>query len=254
MINTKRQIKNLLPIIYLSFVFLLLFLSPVLADELEYQDRGNRYEGIKPKPVSGYDIELISALVDYQESTTRLPKWFRIKFYLKHSDSVYVTVRELDYKEYYWMDEVTPPITWKQGFDNEFNWQTEVVFQYLKTIKMYDLGAVARLGKKGPQKKENIAPVIFYHSQLPTKVTGYLFTFKTSNDARVTASVRKNGYTEPLFEQTFRRQRADRPFTVYWDSSGVSEGEYTLKLKGFLLDTNDPIEQNVHFYHQPNIK
>lgn len=26
--------------------------------ELKYQKRANRYEGIRPKPVSGYDIEL----------------------------------------------------------------------------------------------------------------------------------------------------------------------------------------------------
>ena len=35
--------------------------------DLQYQQRGDRYEGVKPKPVSGYDIELISVLADYQE-------------------------------------------------------------------------------------------------------------------------------------------------------------------------------------------
>ena len=40
---------------------------------LEYQQRGNRYEGIKSIPVSGYDIELISARVDYNEEVTQMP-------------------------------------------------------------------------------------------------------------------------------------------------------------------------------------
>lgn len=49
-------------------IILLVWVSAASAQvELQYQNRGNRYEGIKPKPVSGVDIELISARVDYQE-------------------------------------------------------------------------------------------------------------------------------------------------------------------------------------------
>ena len=70
---------------------------------MQYQDRGNRYEGIKSRPVSGYNIELISARVDYKEKTEQMPKWFKVKFYLEEASKVYLTVRELDYKHYYWM-------------------------------------------------------------------------------------------------------------------------------------------------------
>lgn len=43
---------------------------PLLAQydpKLQYQNRGNRHEGLRPKPVSGYDIELLSALVEHRE-------------------------------------------------------------------------------------------------------------------------------------------------------------------------------------------
>jgi len=43
--------------------------SPLLWAQLalQYQQQGDRCEGIKTKPVSGYDSDLISALVDYQK-------------------------------------------------------------------------------------------------------------------------------------------------------------------------------------------
>src|SRR5687767_435752 len=74
--------------------------------ELEYQNRGDRYEGIRPKPVSGYDIEVISVLADYQDSTNQVPDQLRLKFYLKSQTPVNLTVREQDYRLFYWMDKV----------------------------------------------------------------------------------------------------------------------------------------------------
>ena len=54
--------------------------------DLQYQKRGDRYEGIKPKPVSGYDIELISVLADYQEllKGDDFPNRVMLRFYLPH--------------------------------------------------------------------------------------------------------------------------------------------------------------------------
>ena len=74
--------------------------------DLQYQQRGDRYEGVKPKPVSGYDIELISVLADYQEphEGEGFPKRVTLRFYLAGDDAVHLTVRELDYRAYYWLD------------------------------------------------------------------------------------------------------------------------------------------------------
>ncbi len=93
-----------------GFTFFLFFVwvsSAVAEKPLVYQNRGNRYEGIKWKPVSGYDIELISAYVDHISGMNYLPKQLKVKFYLKQPSEVHLTVRELDYKYYYWMDKVT---------------------------------------------------------------------------------------------------------------------------------------------------
>lgn len=221
---------------------------------MQYQDRGNRYEGIKSRPVSGYNIELISARVDYKEKTEQVPKRFKVKFYLEKASKVYLTVRELDYKHYYWMDKVQLSKVWAQGFDNTFEWPTEVVIQRLDEINMYSLGVVARLKNPKPGMVEQVAPVILYHSHVPSTIEGYLFTFKTNAEARLTCSIYKAGETDPVFTSTFRRQRAGRPFTVRWNSSLAQEGPYQLLITGYLLKTNDSIDQTVRFFHQPVVK
>jgi hypothetical protein len=239
--------------------FLLLLLttwcsSSLAQTYLDYQDRGNRYEGIKLKPISGYDIELISVRVDYNEEGKQMPDRLKVRFYLKRTSDVYLTVRELDYKHYYWMDKAKPSKPWQQGFDNVFEWPTQEVLQQLDDLKMYDLGTIARLKKPEPSKMEKVAPVILYHSRFPSTIKGYLFTFKTNGDARLTCSFYREGEAKSLFKQRFPRQSGGRPFTVRWNSSQVSEGTYKLVVRGYFLNTNDPIEQFVQFYHQPVIK
>jgi hypothetical protein len=221
---------------------------------LQYQKRGDRYEGIKPKPGSGYDIELISALVDFRERIDSVPARFRLQFYLEKPQEVHLVVRELDYREYYWLDRVQPSVPWRPGFENIFEWPTADVIQQLNQLQMYDLGAVARLEKPMPGLVESVAPLILYHSQPPATVAGYLFTFKSNGDARLTSSVYREGKTGALSTEIFRRQRGGRPFTVHWNSSQAEKGSYRLVLKGYLLDNNDPLNQTVRFFHQPRVK
>lgn len=221
--------------------------------DLQYQDRGDRYEGIKPRPVSDYDIELISAIMNYQEKVTQVPEYFKIKFFLDHISEVHLTVRELDYKHFYWMDKIKPSKTWRPGFNNMFTWPTRDVIQQLKGIELYDLGVVARLNREIPSKVEQVAPVIFYHNQFPPVINGYLFTFKTNEDARLTCSIYKEGVAKPVFTSIFQRQRGGRPFTVRWDCKEAAEGSYKLVINGYFLDTNNPIDQTVRFIHHQRV-
>ncbi len=254
MVGDKRLSKVTGFTLFLMFVLSTFALAEM---HLQYQDRGGRYEGIKPKPVSGYDIELISVVVDYKDEVRRMPDRFKVKFFLqpplKDPSKVYLTVRELDYKYYYWLDKVQPPPnSWRPGFDNVFEWPTQDVIQQLDDIKMYDLGVVIRLDKSIPSWSERVAPAILYHYQFPVTIKGYKFTFKTNSDAHLKCSVYKE--KELVFTQVFPKKRGGRPFVVRWDSSNAVEGSYSLVVKGFFLDTNDPIDQIVNFYHQPVVK
>jgi hypothetical protein len=242
-------------IISFALVVILGCVPCALADtHLQYRNRGNRYEGVKPRPVSGYDIELISARVDYKEEVMQMPDRLKVSFYLERPSQVHLIVRELDYKYYYWLDKVQPLKPWRPGLSNVFEWSTRDVIQQLDMLEMYDLGIVARLERPEPSKAERVAPVILYHSQLPSTRNAYLFTFKTSGDVRLTCSIYKEGGSESLFTHVFRRQRGGRSFTVRWQTAAAVEGFYKLVVRGYFLDSNDPIEQTVSFYHQPVVK
>lgn len=241
----------------MSFMLCLLVVwsSSTLAEmHLQYRSRGNRFEGIRPKPVSGFDIELLSARVDYKEEGMQIPERFKVKVYLEWPSEVHLTVRELDYKYYYWMDKVQPAKPWQPGFDNVFDWPTREVIQQLGKINMYDLGVVARLGNTNPSIVERVAPAIFYHSQLPANVEGYVFTFKTNGHTRLTCEVYEQEGVKPVFTHNIHRQPGGSAFTVRWDSSQAAEGGYRLVVRGFFLEDNRRINQTVSFYHQPAVK
>ena len=226
------------------------------AQDLTYQKRTHRSEGIKAKPVSGFDIELLSAQVDYAEHVDKIAERFYARFYLQRPTPVFLTVRELDYKHYYWLDNIEPASSWRAGFDNVFDWPTKDVVSQLSGLTIGDLGTVARLGSAQPQAIERVAPVIFYQSNYPSAVSGYRFAFKLRDDAKIKAMIypEKNG--DGIAVQSLAPQRGGRPFWIKWDlaSSAPPEGAYKLIVSGYVLNSNDPINQIVHFYHQPRLK
>jgi len=224
-------------------------------NHLTYQNRGTYYEGIKPKPVSGYDIELISVLADYREPTTSLPEELKIQFYLPEDTDVHITVRELDYQQFYWLDKVTPAASWSEGFGNTFTWSTGPVLQDLKgSMNMYDLGVLTRLGQSTPASIEHIAPAVFYHTSPPAAVTGYWFTLKPNGRALVKCAVYPKEADEAIWSRTFRRKPAGQPYSVNWDASEAPEGSYFFLVTGYFLDSNQPINQTINFYHKPSVK
>lgn len=222
---------------------------------LDYQNRGDRFEGIKPKPVSGYDIEVISVLVDYQEPTAQLPDQLRVAFHLPIQTTVQLTVREQDYRLYYWLDKIQPVTPWVANKFNEFTWPTSTVLRQLdRRLNLYELGTLIRLNRETPGSVEEVAPAILYHTRLPEKISGYLFTMKTYGDARLSCTMYQDGTVDPVMNQSFRRIPGGRPFTVRWDAAGAKEARHALVCKGFFLDTNVELKQTVQFLHKPTAR
>jgi hypothetical protein len=224
--------------------------------ELAYQKRAYRFEGIKPNPVSGFDIELLSARIDHQDDPDRIGERLYARFYLDQARVVNLFVRELDYKYYYWLDKVEPKTPWQGGFNNVFDWPTADVIQHLRGLKLYDLGVVARLDKANPSADETVAPVVLYQRQVPSQAKGYVFFFRLRDDAKVSATFSEDAGSEALVKQDLGTQRGGRPFAVKWDASAASAlpGRYKLVLSGQVLSTNDRISQIVRFHHQPSIR
>jgi len=254
----KRCVLGLLLIV----VVLGEFSSPSLAQtDLDYQARnqeqlGNWKEGIKPKPVGGSNVELISVLSDYQEPLPagNFPKSVKLQFYLDQTHEVFLTVRELDYRTYYWLDKVQPARSWAKGFQNIFAWPTDPVLQQLTPqLDLYDLGALIRLDAQTTSSIERVAPGVLYHSTSPSKIDGYFFTLKTGEDARLMAIITQEDTGKEVESQTFRRKRAGRPFTIHWEAKDAEPGLYKLNITGFSLSTNQTLSKEIHFFHQPSL-
>lgn len=243
----------------LSLVILMVAMWPTtsLAQRaVEYQERSYAFEGVKPSPVSGFDIELLSARVNYYDQPDKIGDRLQIRFFLDNPRPVFLVVREIDPKYYYWLDKVKPKTEWIAGFENVFDWPTTEVIRELGGLKPNDLGIVARLDKREPSAVETVAPVLFYQSQYPTQVNGYLFTFGLRDDAKVRGVIYEETKGAIVFSQDVGRQRGGRPFTLKWDltTAPAPTGQYRLVLSGYTLSTNDPISQIVRFIHMPMTK
>jgi len=222
-------------------------------DDLQYQKRANRFEGIKPKPVSGFDVELLAAQIDFREDLPALGERLRARFYLDRQRPVNLVVRELDYKHYYWLDRVEPQQAWRTGFDNVFEWPTAEVLKQLRGLQMHDLGVVARLDKPNPSADETVAPVALYQTHSPQAAGSYVFYFRLREESVIKAAIYPESGQQALFTQDFGRQAGGRPFAVRWKAGQAPAGRYRLVLRGFVSSTNDPVVQVVRFYHQPKV-
>lgn len=238
-----------------ALLLLVVPLSVQAASELDYQNRGDHFEGVRPKPVSGYDIEVISVLADYQEPADLLPDQLRVTFYLQGQTSVHLTVREQDYRLFYWLDRVKPASGWQAKSINQFAWPTGTVLRQLdQKLNLYELGVLIRLKRETPTSVEDIAPAILYHARPPERISGYLFTMKTNGDARLSCKVYREGEPDELMTQAFRRIPGSRPFTIRWKAADVPEAQFTLVCTGYFLDNNQPVQQTVRFFHKPTAK
>lgn len=253
--NSGRTNPKVTPL-FLFFIVLISFVAPVLAaileSDMKYQDRGNRYEGIKGTPVSDR-VELISAMVDYNEKLNRTPDQFKLKFYLNQQVPVFVTVREIDNRHNYLMDKLRPASGWRQGFGNEFQWPTQEVIKR-SGIQLYDLGAVAQLDRDDPSLDMRVAPVILFSSQLPGSIGRYSFTFRVSRKADVTCLFSRDQDNSPVISTQSFETPGQRPRTVNWNASNAGEGWYRLKINVVYRNNAQERNQIVHFYHRPNIR
>jgi len=243
-------------------VWLLLLLAgpipPVLAQwqaSLTYQNRGRYSEGIRTAPSSaGVNLNLISALVEYHEPYKDLPAAFRAIFHLPEQRPVYLAIREVEPRYFYWLDEVKPVPGWQAGRPNRFEWPTATVIRSLNwkqgaPLTLDDLGATARLDSPTSGKVERVAPVALYHARPPQSVEAYCFVFKPDARMRLRFEVLAEGQGKPLESQLFPSVLAGQPHPIRWKAKEWPDGWYRLMVSGYVLSTNAPVDGKVSFYH-----
>src|SRR5207302_738966 len=168
---------------------------------LLFQDRGDRYEGLRTLAVGGFDVELLSARVDGAIPTapqgvpSRRRGWAdaaRLRFYLPETEKpemVRVTVRQLrSGTTYYWLNQVKSK--WQPRAVNGYEWSTATVLKNLDNVRLEDLGATVRIANDDlPEPFERVLPVVLFEQQPLEVARFYRFSLKTNGRAKVTARV-----------------------------------------------------------------
>ncbi len=251
------QIILILPRAFSQLVLILLLGMTIphaaQAEGLDYQKRGSYWEGTKAKPVNSLGLELISAVVDYQDQPDRLGTDFHARFFLKDPAPVCLVARERDNRRFYWLDQISPQQPWVAGYGNEFVWPTSPVIKSLN-LKLYDLGVLVRLGCDQSTADERVAPVVLYQSQAPKDVSGYVFTFKMSEGLNLKAKIFTGTGDQPIYQQDLGNKSGPGIFDVVWSAQDRPEGDYILAVSGYRLSNNDKVYQAVHFHHQPRLE
>jgi hypothetical protein len=216
--------------------------------DVQYQDRGDRFEGIRYTPVASASVELLSARIESNDAAASDQRRVEFGFWLPRSEGVHVTMREISPRTYYWLDRVKPKSGWKAGF-NTFSWPADAVISHIDALTLDDLGIVVRRGSATASSSERISPATLGHPPVESHVTGYVFTFVADSDIRVRCTVTPTGGNTAVVTRMFNRQPGNRPFSVHFKASALPQGAYRLLLSGFVIETNDSIDQTVEFYH-----
>ena len=241
----------------------------VLVDPLIYSDRGDYHEGIREISVSGHDIELIGAIVDMGPrselpehlrgvviggdhrsddavfSETELLEYLTVQFYVHQSEQVNLTVRELETKEYYWL-EIEPRLGKAEQL-NFFHWPRHLVLEPLN-LRAFDLVPLVRLGKPS-STNVRVAPAVLGRPGDGGTVRGYSFTFKVNGEAMIGWRILGPG---PVEVAKMRNKERLDSFSIYWQPDGAPEGNYLLQVEGYFTSDNSPVLHETEFYHNPS--
>lgn len=228
------------------------------SDSLRYQKRGNYMEGIRGRLVSGELIELVSAKAFPAEMSPGEVGEYRLSFVSQGEKAPHITVRELQFQHGYWLDKVGElerqgRMGWEPGKAYEFSWSTRPVILE-KNIGLHELGIVVRLDHQAGAVERVLPAVLSAASLSSATIQSYAFTFKTLGDARLSCIIERasaEGKIAKVEEPQCGMARGKQAQTIVWKpKSDTASGWYTLKITGYQVADNEPLEQLVHFMHQ----
>lgn len=223
--------------------------KPVTAGpRTDYGSRTNRHEGLRAHPVGGYQLELISVLLDTLPPTSGLPDSLSIEFYLRDSTlvtpgSIDIIVRESNYSHYYWLDKPVPKQgRWRPG-RNVFSWPTSDVLAAVDPrIPIEGLAALVILGSAEPGRPIRTTPAILRGPERTDGAKYCLLTFRPGARCRLQVTVRAAGTDSVVFRSGSPRTcDAELPADFRWKVDGLPSGTYRVEAQGTLLRTGAPL-------------
>ncbi len=201
-------------------------------------------------------VTLLSAVVFFPEKRdVPVPDRMSLKFYLKERAQVNVAIRSLDPTKYYRYD-ICKGETLGSGYVGKV-WPAGTSRPRWPDMKVYLIGALATIQKGSDPAHDWIAPVILYRSRAPSRIEAYNFTFWSSQDAAISATLQREsggivpgshfpGQVQPM------RILAERPLTIFVDCADLSANAYKLVLN-IRYTSGASAVRVVHFYHSPGV-
>lgn len=224
--------------------------SQIYDRNLDYQRRGDHFEGLRTRPVAG-SVRLISARVLEASQPTRSTWGSRasIRFFLPSSGDVELAVRPLrSGAVYYLLDRVSA--TWRIGRVNSYSWDTAPVLRHL-SIHPSDLGVVVNLNSSADRDSERVLPVVMFGDPVGKGRKSYRFSLKSDARVRVNAKIYKVGARLALYQRPANTEEPGSPFTIQWRAPiSTTEGWYRLILNGAAED-GTKVDKEIIFYHRP---
>lgn len=231
---------------------IVIFLSGSISKEsFEYKKRGNREEGIRAVGIGAPNLELLS-FVAHKEKT----KWdadiiLRIRFFLPKVSSFYITAKELRVRKFYIMKPLQHK--WPSGWHEFSPWPTKDVLKPLG-ISLDDLGIVGKLNRDRIGSGE-IAPLIIYHSSMPSQVNKYTLHFLPRDNLKRMEYRLYKVYPETLVaQQRIMMLSGGSPFSITLDLSNQNEGYYKLIMDGKFKNRVGGPQRTYYFFHKPDVK
>lgn len=232
------------------------------AEDLRYKSRAKpaRFEGVIPNPVSGYDVELLSARVfNPGQKLDSLPETLNVRLATRAdlAGKVDLVVRELENRNYYRLDRVNHD--WRGG---AFGWSSAEVLRGLGGVTMAHLGVVAWWDPnatneaRAPSRSDWIVPVMFYGKDEPQTVGGYLFALKLAAPANVNCEIvqlLEDGKKLSLHQQEFKNRPGQLPLTFLWSDPKAPAGDYRLVVTGTFTNGKRLAPYIVNFKHVPSL-
>jgi len=271
--------RNKYQIVFGTIILVFFAKMEVLAqDQLYWQDRGDRFEGVRGHQKNA-QLELLSAAVLYKPVTDEKPgekegtasikntsNKAHLQFYLADDldddEHIFITVREFKRHDY-WMQPHHQP-EWKKGWCN-FSWPMADVLKELKPEPLlHELAAVARVEGEYSHK---LSPIVLYQTEPPTRIATYRFIFRPPDNGDIldlTCTWHRLDVNPPeqvsMWKPLKERQRAGQPIYIDWkcirDGASLPEGWYQMSLEGLLEypSRDEELDEIYLIYHQPVVE
>ncbi len=221
---------------------------------LEYQNRGNYWEGLVGAPHFGpTGLSLRSAYAGIPAQEERIGENISIFFFVDQGDDINIKVFDHDGEVGYLLDNVLPEVEWIAPGWNSFSWSSKVLHSELVGLtRRSDLGFLIRLGSDSVSKEEKVA-LAWTGEPANSQDARYFLSVCYSNPIQLSYGVYHSHRDDPISESDPSVHTGSGCIDISVDPlsfNAIGEGEIAVRLEAESLETFDKDYLTVRFRHE----